>query len=267
MDEIDRIAVEVSKSHIVTSAECHLVANKDTEKLSFGGYDVPECASYVPPVPKTPNETPNVPVIHSDECSRSKPSGSVCTCGAGAKCGTGLTYAVVEKSNYDQQFEKKKPNRVACPCCLYYYTEEKEKDGESAIEPPADNKNQRRSPIWYDPVCDCDEFKKWLGKKDEEEEKPSREKMGGGKKKVSFSDGYGGDDIEKLSNYYEMEPEPEPTCEKPYCPLLYQVIILAVLILSLSLMVAFHTVHEFTHHQKRHTLPVNITVFHNSLNY
>lgn len=260
MDRVDKLAVEEPKPHIVTSAEWNLLVDNRIKATLSAGYDVPECGSYIPP-PKPSNESSNVPVVHSDKCSRSKSSGSLCTCGAGAKYGSGMTYVVVEKSEYDQQLEKKQNDRLDM--------EKKEKkDGESVNKP--DNKNRRRSRILCDPVVDSnDEFKEWLARKDdddEEEEKPSREKTGGGKKNVSFSGVDGGDDIEKLSNYYEMEIEPEPTCEKPYCPLFYQVIILVVLVLSLSLTVAFHTVYELTH-QKRHGPPVNISVFHNSLNY
>lgn len=244
MDTVDRLAVETQRPEIVLNT-----GSRSAPKITSFGYDVPECPTYkfdpaacATSVSEITNETPNVPVVHSTECDRSRSEGSICTCsasgssgGGGNGPGAGMTYAVVHASDY-------KPPVCGCMSFTAYdvSSEEVEEEEKREMEQKREPQEKRGSQV-------------------------SRNGKGGDKKKkkVSFSDG-GGDDDEKMLDYVEMEPE--PVCEKPYCPLFHQLIILAVLIVLLSLAVAFHTIHEFMH-PKKYALPVNISVYHNSLNY
>lgn len=238
MDNVDRIAVETQRPEIVLST-----GSRSAPKITSFGYDVPECPSYRVPcatsVPEITEETPNVPVVHSAQCARSQSESSLCTCSAsggsggnGSGPGSGLTYAVVHASDY---------RPPVCGCLKFTAVETHASDESSDETGEKHEEQQKREP------------------QEKRGSQPLRNGKGGSKKKLTFSD-----DDEKILDYAEMEPE--PVCEKPYCPLFHQLIILAVLIVLLSLAVAFHTIYEFTH-PKKYASPVNISVYHNSLNY
>lgn len=108
--------------------------------------------------------------------------------------------------------------------------------------------------------------------------KKDKEHVERAKKRVTFMDerpGWRGktnytasnnmDDVDKIIRVMDMEAE----CERPYRSFFYQLVVLTVLILALTVAVAVYTVYEFRHLYPNlgdHTAPINITVWRNTLN-
>lgn len=86
------------------------------------------------------------------------------------------------------------------------------------------------------------------------------------KKRVIFKNESEMADVDKDICGCDLEAE----CERPYRSIFYQLVVMTVLILALTVAVAVYTVYEFRHlypNYGDHTAPINITVWRNILNY